>query len=86
MKYEVYDDVKFDVSYSTFDFISEGHNGSIPKRVLLTPTSFPNIYNLAFGDVMECGSIDDLKISNNGDRNKVLATILKVVVLYTQIS
>jgi hypothetical protein len=83
MKYESYNDVKFDVSYSTFDFISEGNKGSIPKRVLFTPTPLPSIYNLAFGDIKECGSVDDLKISDNGDRNKILATILQVVKAYT---
>jgi hypothetical protein len=83
MKYEVYDGVKFDVSYSRFDFISEGHNGSIPKRVIFTPTPWSNVYNLAFGDITESGSVDDLKISDNGDRNKILATILRVVETYT---
>jgi hypothetical protein len=83
MRYEYYADVKFDVGYSKFDFISEGRNGSIPKRVLFTPTPWPNIYNLAFGDIKECGSVDDLRISDNGDRNKILATILKVVEAYT---
>jgi len=53
MKYEYYDDVKFDVSYSTFDFVSEGNKGSILKRVLFTPTALPTIYNLAFGNMFE---------------------------------
>jgi hypothetical protein len=83
MKYEYYEGVKSNTNYSTFDFISEGHNGNIPKRVLFTPTPLLNIYNLAFGDITECGNVDDLKISDNGDRNKILSTILRVVETYT---
>jgi hypothetical protein len=38
---------------------------------------------LSFGDIKEDGELDDLTISNNGDRNKILATIAKVVSEYT---
>ena len=83
MKYEYYEDVKSGSDFSSFEFISIGHNGSIRKKVLFTPTRMPNVYNLAFGDVNEKGELDDLTISNNGDRNKILASILKVVERYT---
>lgn len=62
---------------------SDGHKGKIPKRIEFTSTQWSGVYNLAFGDVREDGEIDDLKISNNGDRNKILATVLKVVDTYT---
>ncbi|MBO9204983.1 MULTISPECIES: DUF6934 family protein [Niastella] len=83
MKYDVYAGVKIKSDFSTFEFMSEGHNGKIPKRIQFTETPWPNIYNLAFGDIKENGDLDDLTISNNGDRNKILATILKVVEDYT---
>jgi hypothetical protein len=83
MKYEAYTDVKFNTDYSKFDFISEGCNGKIPKRVQILPMPIPNVYNLSFGDIKENGELDDLTISNNGDRNKILATIVKVVVEYS---
>src|SRR5688572_25534860 len=83
MKYEYYEDMKSGSDFSSFEFTSEGHNGSIRKKVLFTPTALPNVHNLAFGDVNEKGELDDLTISNNGDRNKILATILKVVERYT---
>lgn len=38
--------------------------------------------NLAFGDVSDKGEIDDLVVSNNGDRNKVLATVAYVIGIY----
>lgn len=83
MKYGYYECVKEDEMFNIFEFISVGHNGAILKRVLFTPTHLPNVFNLAFGDINEKGDIDDLKISNNGDRNKVLATILNIVDRYT---
>jgi len=83
MKYEAYADVKFNADYNKFDFISEGCNGKIPKQVQILPMPIPNVYNLSFGDIKENGELDDLTISNNGDRNKILATIVKVVVEYS---
>jgi hypothetical protein len=83
MKYEAYADVNFNADYSKFDFISEGHKGKIPKRVEILATPMPNLFNLSFGDIRENDDIDDLTISNNGDRNKILATIVKVVMEYT---
>jgi len=46
------------------------------------PTDVPNYFNLAFGDVEEDGTIDDYSISDNGDRNKILATIAFIVDAY----
>jgi hypothetical protein len=84
MKYEVYKIIEVSFDYIKFDFISEGCKGGILKRVEFLPTPWRNVYNLSFGDVEENGELDDLTISNNGDRNKILATILKVVITYTK--
>lgn len=83
MKFEVYGEISADPEYSTFEFMSEGKNGCIPKRITFTPTHWVNVYNLAFGDITEEGDVDDYRISDNGDRNKILATIVKVVEIYT---
>lgn len=83
MKYEIYKLVKEDDVFNTFEFISAGKNGNILKRVEFTPTYLPNVFNLAFGDINETGELDDMIISNNGDRNKILATILNIVDRYT---
>ena len=67
---------KVDISGAsmTFEFISEGDNGSIKKRVQYTLTHRKNVYNLAFGDVnADTDDFDDEVISNNGDTAKVLA-------------
>ncbi len=52
------------------------------KRVEFTPMDIPDFYNLAFGDVDVNGQIDDVIISANGDRDKVLATIACIVNIY----
>lgn len=84
MKYEVYSELIITDDFSVIDFISIGKNGAIPKRIAFTATELDNVYNLAFGDINEDGEIDDYTISDNGDRNKILATIVNVVDDYTK--
>jgi hypothetical protein len=68
----------------TFEFISEGPKGQIPKTVQFATTNQRNIYNLAFGNKHpETGQIDDLTISNNGDSERVLATVVATVYAFT---
>jgi hypothetical protein len=68
----------------TFEFISEGPNGHIPKLVQFTPTNHKDLHNLAFGNKHnETGEIDDLAISNNGDSERILATIVATVYAFT---
>lgn len=83
MQYEFYSDLTIARDLRVFEFVSEGKYGSIRKRVAFIPTELPDVYNLAFGDIKEEGEIDDYSISDNGDRNKILATLAKVVELYT---
>jgi hypothetical protein len=83
MKYEIYTNVKIADDFSIVEFTSEGKKGSIPKRIVFSATEWNRVYNLAFGDVDEHGEIDDSNVSDNGDRNKVLATVAKVVTDYS---
>ncbi len=82
MKYEVYHEIRVTDDYSIFDFVSVGRRGTIPKRIEFSPTDIDGFYNLAFGDIDEQGGIDDYSISNNGDRNKILATVAYAVEIY----
>ena len=83
MKYEVYEGIAVSDDFSRFDFVSMGKKGPIRKRVSFTKTEMDKVYNLAFGDLGEDGEFDDLSVSDNGDRNKVLATIVNIVISYT---
>ena len=68
----------------TFEFISEGPRGLIHKLVRFQPTNLRDVYNLAFGDKdYTTGEIDDTVISNNGDSEKVLATVVATVYAFT---
>lgn len=68
----------------TFEFISEGKKGLIHKLVRYQPTNLKDIYNLAFGDKdFTTGEIDDTVISNNGDGEKVLTTVVATLYAFT---
>jgi len=65
---------------SSYEFISEGPKGLIPKRIQFTLVNRQGVYNLAFGDKdLLTGEIDDQTVSNNGDSEKVLATVVSAV-------
>lgn len=82
MKHEIYGDLKIADDLSFIEFISVGKNIPVKKRIEFDQTKESNIVNLAFGDVQKDGRIDDYAISDNGDRNKILATIAHGVNLY----
>ena len=65
---------------TTFEFLSEGTKGQIQKVIQFEPMNLENLYNLAFGDRnLETGNVDDKVISDNGDIEKVLATVVSAV-------
>ncbi len=68
-----------------FTFVSEGPNGRIKKMVKFSTTYLKGFYNLGFGDAISgTENIDDLVISNNGDSEKVLATVMAAVYAFTE--
>lgn len=79
MKIEKYA-LKAESSLTVFEFISEGPKGLIRKMIQFQGTNEPNLYNLAFGDKDPVtGLIDDLAVSDNGDTEKVLATVVSAL-------
>lgn len=67
-----------------YEFVSEGPKGKIKKIVEYSSTSVENVYNLAFGDYDEkIDGINDTSITNNGDSQKVLATVASTVYAFT---
>lgn len=81
MKIATYPFVKQPESYY-YEFYSEGPNGSIKKVVeyFRLQELDAEVFNLAFGDWDEDNHrINDLSISNNADRVKVLATVAATV-------
>lgn len=64
------------------EFYSEGPNGRIKKivRFACIQEGSPSVYNLGFGDINMAGTVDDTAVSNNEDRDKVLATVASTIV------
>ncbi len=82
MQIEKYE-LEADRSLTTFDFVSQGPKGAIHKQIKFQPMIESKLYNLAFGDVdPKTGGIDDLAVSDNGDTEKILATVVSAVYLF----
>lgn len=79
MKLDRYE-LKSDDQLTTFEFLSEGPKGKIQKIIQFSLVNQNNLYNLAFGDRHQTtGEIDDRVITDNGDSEKVLATVVAAV-------
>jgi hypothetical protein len=67
--------------FKTYEFYSEGPAGKIKKVASFTKIyDDPTVYNLAFGDEdTETGQISDATVSNNNDRDTVLATVAHTI-------
>lgn len=77
-------ELKAEKSLMVFEFVSEGTKGQIPKLIKYSETNLKDMYNLAFGDKnAETGEIDDRVVSNNGDSEKVLATVVSTVYAFS---
>ena len=72
-------EIKSGHNFTTFEFLSEGRRGKIIKVIQFQPMNYPNLYNLAFGDRKPSGEIDDISVTDNGDSEKVLATVVAAV-------
>jgi hypothetical protein len=69
-------DVEINEDVTFFEFISEGKQGNIHKIIQYSSTNLKGVYNLGFGDKnLQTGQIDDKIITDNGDSEKVLATV-----------
>jgi hypothetical protein len=79
MNFPSYSEILFSSDLRTFQFQSEGVHGPIWKVVQYTETPRKGVFNLAFGDLLGADDLNDVIVSDNGDRDKVLATVAKTV-------
>jgi hypothetical protein len=63
-------------STTRYEFISVGPKGQITKRIEFTSLRKRGYYNVAFGDVMKDGRVNDTIYSNNRDIVKIIATVI----------
>ena len=86
MKLDAYH-YKTNEGYLDYEFHSEGPKGRIKKVVRYTPRSAGGItyFNLGFGDWDQAKRrVDDRAITNNRDRDKILATVAATVLEFTR--
>ena len=73
-------ELKAGSNLTTFEFLSEGTKGKIVKVVQFQKMNIENLHNLAFGDKnLGTGKLDDKIITDNGDSEKVLATVVAAI-------
>ena len=79
------DKYNLDISENSicFYFTSTGRKGTIKKIIRFQPLSKPQYYNISFGDLIDRDTVDDKNITDNGDSQKILATIAHAVLLFT---
>lgn len=83
--YGIYEFTEVSSDVLMYQFVSMGPKGMIKKVVNFERTYDNHIFNLAFGNVNEDGSIDDLSRNDNGDRNKILATVIAIITQFTSL-
>jgi hypothetical protein len=82
MKAEKYH-LKAESGFTRFEFVSEGKKGTVRKLIEFQKTNNPDVFNLAFGDFNEkTQDFDDLAITDNGDTDKVLITVVQAVFIF----
>lgn len=87
MERQIYE-LSANADFTVFEFTSSGKNGRIRKAIKFTQTLNGNVYNLGFGDIVFSDEatieIDDDTLSNNGDLEKVIATVVHSVYLFVE--
>ncbi len=79
--------LKASPDFYVFAFTSEGPQGEKKKIIQFSEMEEAGVYNLAFGDWNPVAQkLDDLVVSNNGDREKILATVVAAVYLFTNLN
>jgi hypothetical protein len=70
--------------FQTFEFVSVGLKGNFTKVVRYSEINVKGIYNLGFGDRDPItGFLSDLTVTNNGDSQKILATVAATLYAFT---
>ncbi len=77
-------EVEINQNSTIYEFISKGKKGEIKKMIRYSATNLKDFFNLGFGDLDEkTGKIDDTVVTDNGDSEKVLATVATSVYAFT---
>ena len=75
-----YDFIVLDEAHR-FEFMSIGTR-CIQKAIIFYKTDYPDVVTLTLANVLENGTLDVFTISDNGDRNRILATVMQSITLF----
>jgi hypothetical protein len=90
MNYPTYE-LKASSDSTIFEFVSYGIQGNIYKVIKFSVTKNADIINLGFGNKININDkngsfdIDDVNITDNGDRDVILATVASATYIYTKL-
>ena len=84
MQFPHYNEIQNSKDWMTFRFESTGPRGSVWKVVQFTPMLRRGYYNLGMGDWHGYEPLDFVGTTDNGDRDKVLATVAIVAYGWTE--
>jgi hypothetical protein len=63
--------------HKVYSFVSTGKNGNFLKKVIFEETDQKGLFNLSLGDFnIETKELDFYSVTDNGDRDKILATVV----------
>jgi hypothetical protein len=72
-----------DESCCYFEFLSRGNIKTDRKVVIYSPTeSDSRRYNLCLGHVLPNGDLCDLTVTNNGDMDKIVSTVIRTIAVF----
>jgi len=82
-------DLRTNTEFTLFEFKSNDPKGEIVKGIAYSAIQSEVLYNLGFGDlffdpIKNGFVINDLIVSDNADRNAVLATVAKSAYIFTE--
>ena len=66
-----------------FSFSSAGPR-PVEKRIIYAETTLPDFFNLALADLEEDGSLNFYSVRNNGDLERIMATIAQTLLVFFQ--
>lgn len=78
---------QIDEGLMNYEFCSNGPKGNIKKvvRFTLRNAKGTTYFNLGFGDAVNGIEMDDMAISNNHDKDKVLITVAQIVIEFMEL-
>lgn len=82
MQYPKYQTLTVSSDAKNYTFLSSGPKGEFKIQAQFLQIENSDVYNLGFGALDAEGSVNDTIILNNGDRDKILATIAGFVSIF----